>query len=48
VVLSWLLGGDPGVWPIVGATTPDRLDEAMDAYAVKLDPEQRRRLDTAA
>jgi aryl-alcohol dehydrogenase-like predicted oxidoreductase len=48
VVLSWLLGGDPGVWPIVGATTQERLDEALDAYEIKLDPDQRRRLDQAA
>jgi aryl-alcohol dehydrogenase-like predicted oxidoreductase len=48
VVLSWLLGGDPGVWPIVGATTVARLDEALDAYEIKLDPAQRHRLDAAA
>jgi aryl-alcohol dehydrogenase-like predicted oxidoreductase len=48
VVLSWLLGGDPAVWPIVGATTVARLDEALDAYELELDPEQRRRLDEAA
>ena len=47
VVLSWLLGGDPGVWPIVGATTVARLDEALDAYEIKLDPAQRGRLDAA-
>jgi aryl-alcohol dehydrogenase-like predicted oxidoreductase len=48
VVLSWLLGGDPGVWPIVGATTVARLDEALDAYELKLETDQRRRLDEAA
>jgi aryl-alcohol dehydrogenase-like predicted oxidoreductase len=48
VVLSWLLGGDPEVWPIVGATTLDRLDEALDTYEIKLTPEQRARMDAAA
>ncbi|MEU8233613.1 aldo/keto reductase [Actinoplanes sp. NPDC048967] len=48
VVLSWLLGGGPGVWPIVGATTVARLDEALDAYEIKLDAVQRDRLDRAA
>ena len=48
VVLSWLLGGSPEVWPIVGATTVARLDEALDAYEIKLDPARRARLDAAA
>ncbi|MET0426051.1 MAG: aldo/keto reductase [Actinoplanes sp.] len=47
VVLSWLLGGDPAVWPIVGASTPARLDEVLAATEVKLDPEVRARLDAA-
>jgi aryl-alcohol dehydrogenase-like predicted oxidoreductase len=47
VVLSWLLGGSPGGWPIVGATTVQRLDEALDAYEIKLDAAQRDRLDRA-
>jgi len=46
VVLAWLLGGDPGVSPIVGATTVERVDEALDV--VKLDDALRARLDTAA
>jgi aryl-alcohol dehydrogenase-like predicted oxidoreductase len=46
VVLAWLLGGDPGVWPIVGATTVERVDEALDL--VKLDEAHRTRLDAAA
>ena len=48
VVLAWLLGGDPPVWPIVGASTVDRLDEVMAARELKLDPELRRRLDAVA
>jgi aryl-alcohol dehydrogenase-like predicted oxidoreductase len=46
VVLAWLLGGDPGVSPIVGATTVERVDEMLDV--VKLDGALRTRLDTAA
>ncbi|MCM4082389.1 aldo/keto reductase [Paractinoplanes hotanensis] len=48
VVLAWLLGGDPPVWPIVGASTPERLDEVLAARDLKLDPGQRRRLDEAS
>ncbi|GAA0499216.1 oxidoreductase [Paractinoplanes deccanensis] len=48
VVLAWLLGGDPAVWPIVGASTPGRLDEVMAARDLKLDPELRRRLDSVS
>jgi aryl-alcohol dehydrogenase-like predicted oxidoreductase len=48
VVLSWLLDGDPGVFPIVGASTLERLDEVMDARDLKLDAESRARLDAAS
>lgn len=48
VVLSWLLNGDPGVFPIVGASTVERLDEVMTAHDLKLDREVRDRLDAAA
>jgi aryl-alcohol dehydrogenase-like predicted oxidoreductase len=48
VVLAWLLGGDPAVWPIVGASTVPWLDEVLDARDVKLGPEQRARLDAAS
>jgi aryl-alcohol dehydrogenase-like predicted oxidoreductase len=46
VVLAWLLGGDPGVSPIVGATTVERVDEMLDV--VKLEPGLRTRLDAAS
>jgi aryl-alcohol dehydrogenase-like predicted oxidoreductase len=46
VVLAWLLGGDPGVSPIVGATTVERVDEMLDV--VRLDDALRARLDAAA
>jgi aryl-alcohol dehydrogenase-like predicted oxidoreductase len=48
VVLSWLLGGDPVVFPIIGASTVARIDEAMDALDLKLDADVRRRLDEPA
>jgi aryl-alcohol dehydrogenase-like predicted oxidoreductase len=46
VVLAWLLGGDPAVWPIVGASTVERLDEVLDV--IKLDAPLRARLDAAS
>jgi aryl-alcohol dehydrogenase-like predicted oxidoreductase len=48
VVLSWLLGGDPEVWPIVGASTVDRLDEVLAAHDLKLDAALRARLDAVS
>ncbi|MGX6601245.1 aldo/keto reductase [Micromonosporaceae bacterium Da 78-11] len=48
VVLSWVLGGDPGVWPIAGASTVGRLDQVLDAVDLKLEPELRARLDAAS
>jgi aryl-alcohol dehydrogenase-like predicted oxidoreductase len=48
VVLAWLLDGDPAVFPIVGASTLERLDEVMDARDLKLDAESRGRLDAAS
>jgi aryl-alcohol dehydrogenase-like predicted oxidoreductase len=42
------LGGDPGVWPIVGASTVERIDEVLDARDLKLDAALRTRLDEAA
>jgi aryl-alcohol dehydrogenase-like predicted oxidoreductase len=48
VVLAWLLGDDSPVWPIVGASTPARLDEVMAARDLKLDAALRGRLDAAS
>jgi aryl-alcohol dehydrogenase-like predicted oxidoreductase len=48
VVLAWLLGGDPEVWPIVGASSVERLDEVLDARDLELDDVLRKRLDRAA
>jgi aryl-alcohol dehydrogenase-like predicted oxidoreductase len=36
------------VWPIVGASTVDRIDEVLDARDLKLDATLRGRLDGAA
>jgi aryl-alcohol dehydrogenase-like predicted oxidoreductase len=47
VVLSWLLGGDPAVSPIVGVSTSEQLDEALAARNLRLSEDQRRRLDEA-
>jgi aryl-alcohol dehydrogenase-like predicted oxidoreductase len=47
VVLAWLLGGDPGISPIVGVSTSEQLDEALAARSLRLSDEQRRRLDAA-
>jgi aryl-alcohol dehydrogenase-like predicted oxidoreductase len=47
VVLAWLLGGDPGISPIVGVSTAEQLDEALAARSLRLSDEQRRRLDAA-
>ncbi|WP_344329386.1 aldo/keto reductase [Streptomyces macrosporus] len=48
VVLAWLAGGDPAIVPIVGVSRVEQLDEAFDAMELRLDAEQRRRLDEAA
>lgn len=48
VVLAWLAGGDVTIRPIVGATSLAQLDETIAAADLKLDPEQRTRLDEAS
>jgi aryl-alcohol dehydrogenase-like predicted oxidoreductase len=45
VVLAWLAGGDPPITPIVGASRPDQLDEALAGFPLQLSDEQRQRLD---
>jgi aryl-alcohol dehydrogenase-like predicted oxidoreductase len=45
VVLAWLRGGTPAIAPIVGVSTVEQLDEALDAEAVTLTAPQRERLD---
>jgi len=47
VVLSWMIGGDLPVIPLVGASSVGQLDESLDAVDLKLTPEQRATLDEA-
>ncbi|MFS0695599.1 aldo/keto reductase [Streptomyces nitrosporeus] len=46
VVLSWLMGGDIPVLPLVGASSTAQLDENLAAVDLELSPEQREKLDT--
>lgn len=46
VVLAWMRGGDPAVLPIVGVSTVEQLDEALDE--IVLTPAQRERLDAVS
>jgi aryl-alcohol dehydrogenase-like predicted oxidoreductase len=48
VVLAWMRGGTPAVVPIVGVSTVEQLDEALDAEALTLSSRQRELLDAAA
>ncbi|MCG5214527.1 aldo/keto reductase [Streptosporangium soli] len=47
VVLAWLVGGDPGVLPIVGVSSIAQLDEALGGVTLTLDADARDRLDAA-
>ena len=47
VVLAWMLGGDPPVLPVIGVSSVAQLDECLAAVDLKLDADQRRRLDEA-
>jgi aryl-alcohol dehydrogenase-like predicted oxidoreductase len=47
VVLSWLMGGDIPIIPLVGASSVAQLDETLAAADLELTPEQRDRLDAA-
>ncbi|MFE4454355.1 aldo/keto reductase [Streptomyces sp. NPDC056796] len=46
VVLSWLLGGDIPILPLVGASSIAQLDESLAAVELELTPEQRKKLDS--
>ncbi|MFI2208450.1 aldo/keto reductase [Streptomyces sp. NPDC020141] len=46
-VLAWLLDSDPPVLPVVGVSGVAQLEEVMGALALRLDEDQRRRLDAA-
>jgi aryl-alcohol dehydrogenase-like predicted oxidoreductase len=47
VVLAWLLGGTPGIRPIVGASGIRQLDDAMAAGRIELTTDQLAALDAA-
>jgi aryl-alcohol dehydrogenase-like predicted oxidoreductase len=47
VVLAALMGGDPPVIPLVGASTVAQLEESLAAVDLSLSAEQRERLDAA-
>lgn len=47
VVLSWLLGGDLSIIPLVGASSVAQLDESLAAVDLELTAEQRDTLDSA-
>jgi aryl-alcohol dehydrogenase-like predicted oxidoreductase len=47
VVLAWLMGGDPPLLPIVGASSVSQLDEILAATDIDLDESQRTRLNAA-
>ncbi len=48
VVLSWLIGGELPVVPLVGASSVAQLDETLAAVDLDLSPEQRTLLDDAS
>ncbi|MFI8390767.1 aldo/keto reductase [Streptomyces sp. NPDC085540] len=45
VVLSWLMGGDVPVLPLVGASSVAQLEESLAAVDLDLTPDQRAKLD---
>lgn len=47
VVLSWLIGGDIPVIPLVGASSVAQLNESLAAVDLELTADQRARLDAA-
>lgn len=47
VVLSWLMGAEIPIIPLVGASSVAQLDETLAAVDLELTPEQRDRLDAA-
>jgi aryl-alcohol dehydrogenase-like predicted oxidoreductase len=47
VVLAWLMGGEPPVIPLVGASSVAQLEESLGAVDLELTAAQRARLDEA-
>ena len=46
IVLAWLLDNAAVTAPIIGATRPDHLDDAVAAVGLSLDEKERARLET--
>jgi aryl-alcohol dehydrogenase-like predicted oxidoreductase len=47
VILAWMMGGQPGVLPLIAASTDKQLQENLDALDLKLTAEQMLRLSNA-
>jgi aryl-alcohol dehydrogenase-like predicted oxidoreductase len=47
VVLAWLMGGEPAIIPVVGASSVAQLEEILGAVDLRLDVDVRERLDDA-
>jgi aryl-alcohol dehydrogenase-like predicted oxidoreductase len=47
VVLAWMMQSDPPVLPLIAASTPDQLQENLDALNVRLSGDQMQRLNGA-
>jgi aryl-alcohol dehydrogenase-like predicted oxidoreductase len=47
VVLAWLIGGEPPVVPLIGASSVTQLDESLAAVELDLTADQRQLLDAA-
>jgi aryl-alcohol dehydrogenase-like predicted oxidoreductase len=47
VVLSWLIGSDVPVIPLVGASSVAQLEESLAAVNLELTAEQRAKMDAA-
>lgn len=47
VILAWMMQGNPSILPLIAASTPQQLQENLDALQVKLSPTQLARLTSA-
>ena len=47
VVIAWMIQNDPAVIPVVGASSPEQLEENLQATSVELSVEQLHRLNKA-
>ena len=47
VILAWMMQGNPGILPLIAASTPQQLQENLDALEVKLSTAQLTRLTSA-